>query len=70
VAVTKPVFTASFRWLAAGLTREEKVKTAQVTSLLSVLRLRIHQIHKFLGLLDLDPLVRGMDPDLSIIKQK
>jgi hypothetical protein len=41
---------------------------------------RIHRIHMFLGLLDLDPdpLVRGMDPhpdpapdlDLSIPKQK
>ncbi len=30
-----------------------------------VLRIRIHQIHMFLGVLDpdLDPLVRGMDPD-------
>ena len=25
--------------------------------------LRIHWIHVFLGLLDPDPLVRGMDPD-------
>jgi hypothetical protein len=37
----------------------------------SVLRIRIqiwiqiHRIHMFLGLLDLDPLVRGMDPDLA-----
>jgi hypothetical protein len=29
-----------------------------------------HRIHMFLGLLDPDPLVRGMDPDPSIIKQK
>jgi hypothetical protein len=40
----------------------------------AVLRIRIHQIHMFVGLLDpdLDPLVRGMDPDLdpSNIKQK
>jgi hypothetical protein len=28
-----------------------------------VLRIRIHQIHMFLGLPDPDPLVRGMDPD-------
>jgi hypothetical protein len=39
-----------------------------------VLRIRIHRIHVFLGLLDPDPdqLVRGMDPDPgpSIIKQK
>jgi hypothetical protein len=47
---------------------------------LSVLRIRIHRIHMFLGLLDPDPLVRGMgpvpdpaldpDPDPSIIMQK
>jgi hypothetical protein len=35
-----------------------------------VLRIRIHRIHMFLGLQDPDPLVRGMDPDPSIIKQK
>ncbi len=31
----------------------------------TVLRIRIHRIHMFLGLLDPDPdpLVRGMDPD-------
>ncbi len=28
-----------------------------------VLRIRIHRIYMFLGLPDLDPLVRGMDPD-------
>jgi hypothetical protein len=40
--------------------------------LTAVLRIRIHGIHMFLGLLDPDPLVRGMDPDLdpSNIKQK
>ncbi len=42
--------------------------------LTAVLRIRIHRIHMFLGLLDpdLDLLVRGMDPDLdpSNIKQK
>ncbi len=33
--------------------------------LTAVLRIRIHRIHMFLGLLDpdLDPLFRGMDPD-------
>jgi hypothetical protein len=31
---------------------------------------RIHRIHIFLGLPDPDPLVRGMDPDPFIIKQK
>ncbi len=39
-----------------------------------VLRIRIHQIHMFLGLLDPDPSVRGMNPDPnpdpSITKQK
>ena len=44
------------------------------------IQIRIHRIHVFLGLLDpdLDPLVKGMDPDpaldpvpdSSIIKQK
>ncbi len=44
--------------------------------LTAVLRIRIRQIHVFLGLLDPDPdpLVRGMDPDLDLdpsnIKQK
>jgi hypothetical protein len=50
--------------------------TAAATLTLSrpVLRIRIHRIHMFLGLLDPDPLVRSMDPDPapdpSIIKQK
>jgi hypothetical protein len=36
------------------------------------IRIRIHQIHMFLGLLDpdSDPLLRGVDPDPSITKQK
>jgi len=38
------------------------------------IRIRIHQIHMFLGLLDPDPSVRGMDlaldPDPSVIMQK
>jgi len=36
------------------------------------IRIRIHRVHMFLGLLDPDPdlLVEGMDPDPSIIKQK
>jgi hypothetical protein len=43
-----------------------------VAALKAVLRIRIHRIHMFLGLQDLDPdpLVRGMDPDPSIIMQK
>jgi hypothetical protein len=34
----------------------------------AVLRIRIHRIHMFLGLLDPDPdpLVRGMDPDPAL----
>jgi hypothetical protein len=40
----------------------------QATMLNAVLRIRIHRIHMFFGLLDPDPdpLVRGMDPDPSI----
>jgi hypothetical protein len=34
------------------------------------IRIQIHRIHMFLGLPDADPLVRGMDPDPSIIMQK
>ncbi len=36
------------------------------------MRIRIHRIHLFLGLLDPDPLVRSVDPDPdpSVIKQK
>jgi hypothetical protein len=36
------------------------------------IRIQIHRIHMFLGLMgpDPEPLVRGMDPDPSIIKQK
>jgi hypothetical protein len=32
------------------------------------IRIRIHRIHMFLGLLDLDsdPLIRGMDPDPAL----
>jgi hypothetical protein len=37
---------------------------------LAVLRIRIHRSHMFLGLPYLDPLVRGLDPDPSIIKQE
>jgi hypothetical protein len=55
---------------------KEKVQAICV-NLPAVLRIRIHRIHVFLGLLDPDPdrLVRGMnpdpapDPDPSIIKQ-
>ncbi len=36
----------------------------------SLLRIRIRRIHMFLGLLDLDPLVRGTDPDPSIHQAK
>jgi hypothetical protein len=38
----------------------------------SLLQIRVRRIHMFLGLLDpdSDPLVKGTDPDPSIIKQK
>ena len=57
----------------------ETLRLISLSSLLGkkpVLRIRIHRIHMFLGLLDPDPdpLVRGMDPDPDpdhyIIKQK
>jgi hypothetical protein len=32
----------------------------------SVLRILIHRIHMFLGFLDPDPFVRGMDPDRAL----
>jgi hypothetical protein len=40
--------------------------------IVKVLRIRIHRIHMFLGLPDPDPdpLVKGTDPDPSIIMQK
>jgi hypothetical protein len=49
-----------------------------VAGFAAVLRIRINRIHMFLGLPDLDPLVRGVDPyldpavdpDPSIIMQK
>ncbi len=61
-------------WLA-GVLREEAADRwggSLALTLLQVLRIwiRIRRIHMFLGLLDPDPLVRGMDPDPSIIKQK
>ncbi len=51
------------------------IRDGKIPMPLAVLRIRIrkriHQIHMFLGLQDPDPdpLVRGMDPDPSIIKQ-
>jgi hypothetical protein len=44
-----------------------RLKTLTIPFCASVLRIRIHM---FLGLPDPDPLVRGMDPDPSIIMQK
>jgi hypothetical protein len=43
-----------------------------ITVLRIRIRIQIHRIHMFLGLLDPAPLVRGMDPDPdpSITKQK
>ncbi len=53
---------------------------SEIAYFISVLRIRIHRIHVYLGLQesDPDPLVRGMDPDpaldpdpdLSLIMQK
>ncbi len=42
------------------------------SSVADSIRIRIHRIHMFSGLLDPDPFVRGMDPDPApiIIKQK
>jgi hypothetical protein len=48
----------------------EKNRNRPGSDLQPVLRIRIRRILMFLGLLDLDQLVRGTDPDPSIIKQK
>ncbi len=50
----------------------EVFRTCPVAVLKIQIRIRIRRIRMFLGLLDPDPLVRGMDPDLdpSIINQK
>ena len=57
-----------------GLFCELQASSVTWTYFIAVLRIRIriHRIHMFLGLLDPDPdpLVRGMDPDPSIIMQK
>jgi hypothetical protein len=53
-----------------------KAYLGSISNCLAVLRIRIRRICMFLGLLDPDPLVRGMDldpapdPDPSIAKQK
>ncbi len=49
-----------------------KFKSTEVLWIRIRIRVGIHRIHMFLGLLDPDPLVRGMDsdPDPSIIMQK
>jgi hypothetical protein len=58
-------------------TNSERIRTVpscwmRIHVFKSVLRIRIHRIHIFLGFPDTDPLVRGMDPDPdpSIIMQK
>jgi hypothetical protein len=55
-----------------GVNLQEEANVSNLVTLLAVLRIRIHRIHMFLGLPDPDPvpLVRGMDPDPSTIKQK
>jgi hypothetical protein len=49
-----------------------KIKKALLEIFQPVLRIqiRIRRIRIFLGLLDPDPFVRGVDPDPSIIKQQ
>jgi hypothetical protein len=54
-----------FKLQFVRIDRNRKNGTAEKTSVPNPDR-----IHKFLGLLDPDPLVRGMDPDPSIIMQK
>jgi hypothetical protein len=51
---------------------KSKHETSSLFYFTALLRIRIRRIRMFLGLLDPDPnpLVRGTDPDLSIIKQK
>jgi hypothetical protein len=54
----------------SALKREHPaLQNMKILYLFPVLRIRI-RIHMFLGLPDPDPLVRGMDPDPSIIMQK
>ncbi len=58
--------------LAMLNTTNENAKVPHTWHIEAVLRIRIRRVRMFLGLLDPDPLVRGMDldPDPSIIKQK
>jgi hypothetical protein len=51
----------------AGKMEKLHKKSQEKELLMAVFRIRISM---FLGLLDPDPLVRGMDPDPSFIKQK
>ncbi len=55
-----PIYFIELNRVDTGTGCELQVNTTQ-----TVLRIRIHRIHMFLGLQDLDPdpLVRGMDPD-------
>ena len=62
---------APLQHVSAGSIHIQSLVSCLFTSSDSVLRIRIRiRIHMFLGLLDPDPLVRGMDPDPSIIMQK
>ncbi len=69
------VSNTSFSWYSHG-NRNSRVPLFQalgrkcLLNLESELRIRILRIRLFLGLLDPDPLVRGTDPDPSIIKKK
>ncbi len=58
------------RWDPVSELDTERLIRIRPDSNLPVLRIRIRRIRMFVGLLDPDPLVRGMDPDPSITKQK
>ena len=75
---TRPSRKITARWYScarsSGQGQIDPAWKPHTVNLKPVLRIRIHRIYVFLGLLDPDPLVRGMDPDPgldpSIIKQK
>ncbi len=67
--------TCILRKVEMGIGVPSKFCSEKVLRRLQILiQIRIHRIHMLLGLLDPDPdpdpLVKGMDPDPSIIKQK
>jgi hypothetical protein len=62
IRIRTPVFHHTSLWL-------DFLKNINLQPVLRI-QIRIHRIHLFLGLPDPDPLVRGMDPDPSVIIQK